>query len=99
MMQGITRYIQLVVRNDEELSSGSQVHCLEADIKTRVSEGMRLELCREGKVGLLLVFCVVVAPRYGSYADLQDTGIRKYRVNGQNILRCMVLFCKAAIEI
>ncbi|CAI9272686.1 unnamed protein product [Lactuca saligna] len=80
---------------------------------------------------------MVVAPRYGNYADLQDTGIRKrYSVNGQDmevhyfqtyidgvdfvfieshmfrnlgsniysgnrtdILRRMVLFCKAAIEV
>ncbi|KVI09153.1 Glycogen/starch synthase, ADP-glucose type [Cynara cardunculus var. scolymus] len=80
---------------------------------------------------------MVVAPRYGSYADVQGTGIRKrYRVNGQDmevnyfqtyidgvdfvfienpmfqnlgnniyggnrtdILRRMVLFCKAAIEV
>ncbi|KAM0022605.1 putative starch synthase [Helianthus debilis subsp. tardiflorus] len=80
---------------------------------------------------------MVVAPRYGNYAELQDTGVRKrYKVNGQDmevhyfqayidgvdfvfienhmfnnlgsniyggnrtdILRRMVLFCKAAIEV
>ncbi|KAL6009131.1 Sucrose synthase [Asimina triloba] len=43
---------------------------------------------------------MVVAPRYGDYQEAQPTGVSKtYRVQGQEILRRMVLFCKAAVEV
>ncbi|KAI3768568.1 hypothetical protein L2E82_19379 [Cichorium intybus] len=43
---------------------------------------------------------MVVVPLYGNYAEPQDTGIRRrYKVGGEEILRRMVLFCKAAIEV
>nr|XP_029119566.1 granule-bound starch synthase 2, chloroplastic/amyloplastic isoform X2 [Elaeis guineensis] len=46
---------------------------------------------------------MVVAPRYGNYAEAQEVGVRKrYKVYGQDmedILKRMVLFCKAAVEV
>ncbi|CAK9162915.1 unnamed protein product [Ilex paraguariensis] len=42
---------------------------------------------------------MVVAPRYGNYAEPQDTGVgKRYRVAGQDILKRMVLLCKTAFE-
>ncbi|GJQ95701.1 granule-bound starch synthase 2, chloroplastic/amyloplastic [Tanacetum coccineum] len=55
---------------------------------------------------------MVVVPRYGNYAEFQESGVQRYKVNGedmelgnniyggnrQDILRRMVLFCKAVNE-
>ncbi|XP_058083400.1 granule-bound starch synthase 2, chloroplastic/amyloplastic-like isoform X2 [Magnolia sinica] len=43
---------------------------------------------------------MVVAPRYSDYREAQPTGVSKtYNVNGEEILKRMVLFCKAAVEV
>ncbi|KAF8779799.1 hypothetical protein HU200_002060 [Digitaria exilis] len=43
---------------------------------------------------------MVVIPRYGEYAEARDLGVRRrYRVAGQDILKRMILFCKAAVEV
>ncbi|CAN6804622.1 unnamed protein product, partial [Brassica oleracea] len=42
----------------------------------------------------------VVVPRYAEYEEAKDVGVRKrYKVTGQDILKRMVLFCKAAVEV
>ncbi|URD95096.1 starch synthase [Musa troglodytarum] len=43
---------------------------------------------------------MVVVPRYDNYAEPKDTGVRRcYKVYGQDILKRMILFCKAAVEV